>query len=442
MDREVAVAAVSYIVLGGVTSLTIKWGDGMVIAGTIDDGAPHPWVHPYCQAWVKFFAQTMCLVAAAVAARVEARALARRRVSFTVADDIAEKEAGDVTDASGAAESQPWRYFAGLAAMDTVRSVMKFVGLQLTSVSVYQMLLGSNVLFTGLLSRLFLGKRFKNHQIIGIATVVAGLTCVGAASATNHEDEEESRAAAVGCVLVLLSQVLAAAQVVFEEHVFRRFKSTTPTQLVGWEGFFGTVFLSCAIAAFQLLQPPPDDAADWAVQAGNSWQAQVSLLMLSVSIPVSNAGGQTITKRVSATSNSFAKAMQVVFVWVVDLLVFGSAFLWLQLIGFVALMVGTAVYKKLLPIPAACREAAETDPCEARPPELPSMSPVPSCLYLDEEDDDGVVALSPSDVVEKRKARPIFPSSPVIACAAAVAPAKGMLTESPRHRDALASLPQ
>jgi hypothetical protein len=47
-------------------------------------------------------------------------------------------------------------------------------------------------------------------------------------------------------------------------------------------------------------------------------------------------------------------------VWVFDLAVFGHKFLWLQLVGFFALVLGTAVYKKMVPIPAACRDA-ETD---------------------------------------------------------------------------------
>jgi drug/metabolite transporter (DMT)-like permease len=62
---------------------------------------------------------------------------------------------------------------------DVIGTVLNNIGLILTSVSVYQMLRGSVVLFTSLASRLLLKTRFTTKQLQGLVMVAIGVCFIG-----------------------------------------------------------------------------------------------------------------------------------------------------------------------------------------------------------------------------------------------------------------------
>ena len=62
---------------------------------------------------------------------------------------------------------------------DVVGTVLNNIGLILTSVSVYQMLRGSVVLFTSLASRLLLKTRFTTKQLQGLVMIAIGVCFIG-----------------------------------------------------------------------------------------------------------------------------------------------------------------------------------------------------------------------------------------------------------------------
>ena len=65
------------------------------------------------------------------------------------------------------------------AACDLLAACLLNAGLTMTHASVYQMLCGSVVIFTGLLSILFLGRRLALYHWAGIALVATGAFIVG-----------------------------------------------------------------------------------------------------------------------------------------------------------------------------------------------------------------------------------------------------------------------
>ena len=62
---------------------------------------------------------------------------------------------------------------------DVIGTVLNNIGLILTSVSVYQMLRGSVVLFTSLASRLLLKTRFTTKQLQGLVMIAIGVCFIG-----------------------------------------------------------------------------------------------------------------------------------------------------------------------------------------------------------------------------------------------------------------------
>ena len=60
----------------------------------------------------------------------------------------------------------------------------------MTSASSFQMLRGAVIIFTGLLSVAFLGRRLKPSQWVGILTTIVGLVVVGLADFISKDKKE------------------------------------------------------------------------------------------------------------------------------------------------------------------------------------------------------------------------------------------------------------
>ncbi|KAG8536268.1 hypothetical protein GDO81_026779, partial [Engystomops pustulosus] len=81
------------------------------------------------------------------------------------------------------APSQPFSslLFLPPAICDMTGTSIMYVALNMTSASSFQMLRGAVIIFTGLLSVAFLGRKLENSQWVGIFVTIAGLVIVGLA---------------------------------------------------------------------------------------------------------------------------------------------------------------------------------------------------------------------------------------------------------------------
>src|SRR6478736_1759078 len=103
------------------------------------------------------------------------------------------------------------------------------VGLIFVSASVYQMLRGSVVLFTGVFSTLFLKRKHPMYRWAALLIVFLGVAIVGLSSAIQSHDNSSSP---IGILLVVLAQSFTATQFVVEEKIFSRY-NIEPMKAVG-----------------------------------------------------------------------------------------------------------------------------------------------------------------------------------------------------------------
>merc|ERR1712054_687638 len=130
--------------------------------------------------------------------------------------------------------------YACTAACDMTATSIMYAGLALTSSSVYQMLRGAIVVFTALLSVVWLRKRLCMFHWAGVWTVVLGVCIVGAQKILQGGSTAGSQSAMIlGMILILVAQAVQSVQVVAQEKFIRRF-GTPDLLLVGLEGVFGT----------------------------------------------------------------------------------------------------------------------------------------------------------------------------------------------------------
>jgi len=248
------------------------------------------------------------------------------------------------------------------AMCDMTATSLMYVGLTLTYASSYQMLRGSVIVFTGLASVIFLRRRIPLFQWGGMVILIIGLILVGIASV--QQNSGGAPHPLIGDILVIVAQVVVAIQMVIEEK-FVVGKDVPPLAAVGWEGIFGFSVLSLLLIPMYYIHVGPvfssnpdyrlEDVIDGYVQFVNSPIIMGALIVNVTSIAFFNFAGISVTKELSATTRMMLDSLRTFIIWIYSLLpgVNWQTFSWLQLLGFVVMLVGTCVYNDLVFLPLA-----------------------------------------------------------------------------------------
>ena len=108
------------------------------------------------------------------------------------------------------------------ALCDCTATTMMYSALNFTTPSNYQMLRGSVVIFTGMLSWYVTGVRPLPRHWTGMLLVLVGLICVGLSSQLFSSSSSSASNPSLGNVLVIAASVVAALQMVTEEKFFSK----------------------------------------------------------------------------------------------------------------------------------------------------------------------------------------------------------------------------
>jgi len=260
------------------------------------------------------------------------------------------------------------------ALFDLVASTMMTYGLIYVSVSIFQMLRGSMVIFSTILSRLFLpGRRVLAHQLLGIVTCFIALCIVGAAGFLIPQPQGNTSAGDIclGIALVILSQIVQAGQIVTEEFLLKDL-TLPPLRVVGFEGLWGTllmIFVACPIA---YLVPGGDystmkhnsleNTIDSFICLGSNTSLIIAVLLFCAAVFLYNCYGMLITDSFSAINRTIFEAVRTAVVWIVSIIIhfiepdspYGE--LWdnwsfLELAGFILLFISSLIYNGIIKLP-------------------------------------------------------------------------------------------
>lgn len=242
------------------------------------------------------------------------------------------------------------------------------VGLLFCDVSIYQMLRGALVLWVGIFSVLFLGRKLARAQWLALATVMTGIAIVGASSllgakplpdapASVVEEEAAAVSPLLGVGLVLVAQLFTASQFVIEERIMEK-NAVEPLLAAGYEGTSGlAVTMVLLILANAVYGRTPAGAGGY-FDMSAGWHQIVdnppvwgSSIIIAISIALFNFTGLAVTKTVSATARSTIDSTRTLGIWAVSLYLGWESFKWLQVVGFVVLVYGTFVFNGILDFP-------------------------------------------------------------------------------------------
>ncbi|KAF9548533.1 hypothetical protein EC957_006087 [Mortierella hygrophila] len=266
---------------------------------------------------------------------------------------------------------------------DMTASTLMNVGLIYCAASVYQMLRGALVIFTGLLSIMFLGRKLLAYEWFALFTIVAGIATVGLASVITpatkdlvgnaEPDSDEAIQAAkaiLGIFLVLIAQIFTATQFVVEEKFLSGYQ-IAPLRAVGFEGLFGTITVLVAMPILHFTIGASHPGSYFDLHAG--WdqiktypQIWIPSIVMLFSISSFNFFGISVTKTICATSRSTIDSCRTLFIWAISLYLGWEKFIPLQVLGFALLVYGTFVFNGVIE-PHVCAPPKAVHPDENRP---------------------------------------------------------------------------
>uniref|UniRef100_A0A3Q2IB84 Solute carrier family 35 member F6 n=1 Tax=Equus caballus TaxID=9796 RepID=A0A3Q2IB84_HORSE len=285
------------LVTGSINTLSAKWADNFVAQGC-GGSKEHSFQHPFLQAVGMFLGEFSCL---AVFYLLRCRAAGQPDASL--------------------GPQQPFNplLFLPPALCDMTGTSIMYVALNMTSASSFQMLRGAVIIFTGLFSVAFLGRRLALSQWLGILVTIAGLVVVGLADLLSKHDDQHK-----------LSEVIT--------------------------GLFGLVILSLLLVPMYYIPAGSfsgnprgvlEDALDAFCQVGRQPLIALALLGNISSIAFFNFAGISVTKELSATTRMVLDSLRTVVIWALSLALGWEAFHPLQILGFLILLLGTALYNGL-----------------------------------------------------------------------------------------------
>jgi len=258
----------------------------------------------------------------------------------------------------------PW-IFLFPACCDMTATSLMYVGLNLTYASVFQMLRGSVVIFTGLLTVVWLKRPLQRFEWFGMFLVLVGLAFVGLSSVVgSSSDDSNAPNPVLGDIIIVCAQVIVATQMVYEEKYVNKY-NVEALQAVGLEGLFGFMGTSIFLFIFYFIPGSSggnhlENTPDAFVQMTHSWVVTIALAGTVLSIPFFNWFGVSVTKKINATTRMVLDSVRTFVIWGISLAIGWQDFSYLQVSGFVMLIAGTLVYNRIVTLPC-CPPAPEKE---------------------------------------------------------------------------------
>lgn len=353
-ERALFLAA-GMVITGSFNTLSNKWADQTCAAGRYPDNitssdstcpeGEHVFDHPFVQSFAMFIGEFSCLL-----------------VFYLVI--CRNKSQGKPLELPNPGFNR-WVMLMP-AICDCLATSLMNIGLNLTYASVFQMLRGSVVIFTGIFSVIFLGRKLYCFHWVGMFFVLCGLALVGMSSMLWPTDDANAKNPTLGNLFVIMAQLVVAGQMVIEEKFVAGYN--VPALLaVGLEGFFGFLIVAILVAAMYYVNAPEplqapglngrmEDVIDAVTMIGNSAAIAVALGGNVISIAFFNFFGISVTKEMSATTRMVLDSLRTVVIWLVCLALGWEKFLLkqglLQIAGFIVLLSGTCIYNRIITIPA------------------------------------------------------------------------------------------
>ncbi|CDS13232.1 hypothetical protein LRAMOSA05410 [Lichtheimia ramosa] len=220
-------------------------------------------------------------------------------------------------------------WFIVPSACDLIATTLMNLGLVYSTASIFQMVRSSIVGFSAIFSLIFLSRRFLGHEWGAVAAILIGTTLIC------MQDDW------VGPAYLCVAQLFVAGQFVLEEYLMDRYR-LDPVKAMGIEGAFGTVLLVIALGVATAANL--GDMRQGMTQLFDHYVLWQSALVLALMVAMFNFFGLAVSSSVGVPGRSVIDTFRTVLIWVIAIHYGWDTFSWLQLAGFVVLVLGVFVF--------------------------------------------------------------------------------------------------
>ncbi|KAI8814225.1 hypothetical protein BJ742DRAFT_328042 [Cladochytrium replicatum] len=358
---------VGMLFTGTINTLLNKYQD-FACVGNCDDPDPTKRVHfeqPVWQTLNMFVGEALCLLVYYVSVWYESYKKSREPAyhPISTSDDAADDDVGNSAVSPKPHDALPltgWRQLLLWipTLCDMTATTLMNVGLIYISASIYQMLRGSVVLFTGTLSALFLGRKNPVYKWFALITVFVGVAIVGLSGllSSASENADGIKTNPIGVFLVASAQIFTAMQFVIEEKIMSRYEAPA-IKVVGLEGIFGLISVLGGMPILYYTIGKNGEKGNFFDLPEGFRQVffipQVLYCGIGIifSIAFFNWFGLSVTRTISATSRSTIDTCRTLFIWIVSLSLGWETFKPLQVVGFLVLLYGTFLFNDAISPP-------------------------------------------------------------------------------------------
>ena len=199
--------------------------------------------------------------------------------------------------------------------MSNSETVCKCIATLMIPASTVQMLSGTSIVYSAILTVIYLKKKLYKHHFLGITLILLGVFLVGLACFLDHkhpEDpvEEDTDELVFGIILLQVGILFGAIGFIIEEKFMSNQKDLDPMLVVGCEGASASIMWVVLLTAFYYLPcnsktfcsdgKLENTPGAWEDYAANSTLIYQSIAIVLI-IPCSSYCGVTTTKKGSAS---------------------------------------------------------------------------------------------------------------------------------------------
>ena len=255
---------------------------------------------------------------------------------------------------------------------DFFGSSLAFFGLALLPGSICQMLRGALLIFTYILSVIFIKNSHNMNHYLGMFLTIIGLIIVGLAEGLKKTSNLGTTIG--GIILTVIGQFFTAIQFVYEENLTKKYQCKI-TKVIGFQGIFGIFLMiivlpildsiNCGEGKTDFIRNvcTKDENGVWSLEnfvfALKQLKNSKKLIWLSLLYAVGDLGynltGITIGKEATSTARAIAENMKILLIWIFFLFPFNpinyrEKFNWIQFIGYLMLLFGNLIYHEIIVI--------------------------------------------------------------------------------------------
>ena len=255
---------------------------------------------------------------------------------------------------------------------DFFGSSLEFFGLALLPGSICQMLRGALLIFTYILSVIFIKNSHNMNHYLGMFLTIIGLIIVGLAEGLKKTSNLGTTIG--GIILTVIGQFFTAIQFVYEENLTKKYQCKI-TKVIGFQGIFGIFLMiivlpildsiNCGEGKTDFIRNvcTKDENGVWSLEnfvfALKQLKNSKKLIFLSLLYAIGDLGynltGITIGKEATSTARAIAENMKILLIWIFFLFPFNpinyrEKFNWIQFIGYLMLLFGNLIYHEIIVI--------------------------------------------------------------------------------------------